>query len=129
VRLHNYLVRLQTIIESRREIDASDLLILQPTRERGAIRARLRFYDGSYVELSEEIEVRGAEVAKLQYSYHYQKGDRLIFRYDNAPHHPELPTFPHHKHIEDRVEPCREPDLQDVLREIDARLYPQPTHS
>jgi len=36
---------------------------------------------------------------------------------------PELPTFPHHKHVGDRVEPCQEPDLHDVLREIDARLY------
>ena len=39
------------------------------------------------------------------------------------------PTFPHHKHVDNRVEPCQEPDLQDVLREIDARLYPQPAHS
>lgn len=129
MRLHNYLIRLQTTIESRQEIDTSDLLILQPTKSRGAIRARLCFYDGSFLELSEEIEVRGTEVAKLQYSYHYQKGDRLVFRYDNAPHHPELPTFPHHKHVDDGVEPCQEPDLQDVLREIDARLYPQPAQS
>lgn len=129
MRLHNYLIRLQTTIESRREIDTSDLLILQPTKDKGAIRARLRFYDGSFLELSEELEVRGDEVAKLQYSYHYQKGDRLIFRYDNAPHHPELPTFPHHKHVDDRVEPCQEPDLQKVLQEVDARLYAQPAHS
>jgi hypothetical protein len=129
VRLHNYLIRLQTIIESRQEIDTSDLLILQPTKDKGAIRARLRFYDGSSLELSEEIEVKGDEVVKLRYSYHYQKGDRLVFRYDNAPHHPELPTFPHHKHVDDRVEACQEPDFHDVLREIDARLYPQPVQS
>lgn len=36
----------------------------------------------------------------------------------------ELPTFPQHKHGGDHVEPCQEPDLHDVLREIDARLYP-----
>ena len=23
-----------------------------------------------------------------------------MFRYDNAPHHRELPTFPHHKHVQ-----------------------------
>ncbi len=126
MKLHNYLIRLQTTIESRQEIDTSKLLILQPTRDRGAIRARLRFYDRSFLELSEELEVIGDEVAKLHYSYHYQKGDRLIFRYDNAPHHPELSTFPHHKHVGDRVEPCQEPDLQDVLREIDAWLYSRP---
>lgn len=28
---------------------------------------------------------------------------RLIKRWDNAPHHPELDTFPHHLHEGDRV--------------------------
>ena len=120
MRLHNYLTRLQTIIESRREIDTSDLLILQPTKDKGAIRARLRFYDGSFLELSEELEVQGDEVVKLQYSYHYQKGDRLIFRYDNAPHHPELPIFPHHKHVghQDNRQESYERSLEEVLAVI-----------
>jgi len=28
----------------------------------------------------------------------------MVLRYDNAPHHKELPTFPHHKHEGDKVE-------------------------
>lgn len=44
-------------------------------------------------------------------------------KYDNAPHHPELPNFPYHVHIEDRVEPADPPDLHDILRKIDGYLY------
>ncbi len=59
------------------------------------------------------------------YSFHYQRADStLIFRYDNSPHFPNLPTFPAHKHTPDGVIPSAAPDLADVLREIDERLYP-----
>jgi hypothetical protein len=46
---------------------------------------------------------------------------RLIFRYDDTPHHTELDSFPHHKHIADEgtVERADPPDLADVLSEIE----------
>lgn len=129
ITLHNYLARIEATICSRGDIVLQDLSIEAESNLIGHIVDRLIFYDGSFLEIEEVVFVADRKVEKLRYSYHYQQGDRLIFRYDNAPHHPELPTFPHHKHTDDRVEPCQEPDLQDVLREIDTRLYPQPTHS
>jgi hypothetical protein len=47
------------------------------------------------------------------------------FRYDNSPHHPHLATFPSHKHMEDAVIEAEAPDLTDVLREVDAMIYPK----
>jgi hypothetical protein len=41
-----------------------------------------------------------------------------IFRYDNAPHHSEIKTFPHHKHEKEEVKASNEPSLYDVLTEI-----------
>jgi hypothetical protein len=39
--------------------------------------------------------------------------------YDNAPHHPEIFTFPHHKHIgENRIAPTDQPSISQVLIEI-----------
>lgn len=127
--LHNYLARIEATIHSRGDIEPKDLSVEAESTLVGHIVDRLIFYDESFLKIEEVVFVSDRKVEKLRYSYHYQKGDRLIFRYDNAPHHPELPTFPHYKHVDDRVEPCQEPDLQDVLREIDARLYPQATHS
>jgi hypothetical protein len=127
--LHNYLARIEAIIYSRQEITVQDLCF-EPVSTTGAyIEDRLIFYDGSFLEIEEVLCLSDRRMEKVRYSYHYQKGNCLIFRYDNAPHHPELPTFPHHKHVGDCVEPCREPDLHDVLREIDARLYSQRTEN
>ncbi|MFH1907434.1 MAG: DUF6516 family protein [Chloroflexota bacterium] len=42
----------------------------------------------------------------------------LIFRYDNAPHHKEVKTFPHHKHFPEEVTTSQEPTLHTVLMEI-----------
>jgi len=45
--------------------------------------------------------------------------DQLIFRYDNAPHYPTITTFPHHKHLPNRVIECIVPSLVDVLAEME----------
>ncbi len=42
----------------------------------------------------------------------------MVFRYDNAPHHVEITTFPHHKHEVDDIRASNEPTLYDVLLEI-----------
>ncbi|MEW5956819.1 MAG: DUF6516 family protein [Chloroflexota bacterium] len=56
--------------------------------------------------------------------YHYQHANgMLIFRYDNVPHHPEIETYPHHKHIGDVIVATQPPDLSEVLHEIDGLLY------
>ena len=39
-------------------------------------------------------------------------------RWYNAPHHPEIGTFPHHRHRSLAVEACREVVLEDVWQEI-----------
>jgi hypothetical protein len=122
--LHNYLARIEATLYSRQEITVRDLRVEPVSTAVAYIEDRLIFYDGSFLEVEEVLYLFDRRIEKVRYSYHYQKGDRLIFRYDNAPHHPELPTSPHHKHVGDRVEPCQEPDFHDVLREIDARLYP-----
>jgi hypothetical protein len=46
--------------------------------------------------------------------------------YDDTAHHPELPTFPHYKHVgaEADVVAAAAPDLNTVLNEIAALLLP-----
>ena len=64
--------------------------------------------------------------ARSDISFHYQRPDgTCVVRYDNAPHHPQVSTFPDHKHMDDRIEAAEPPDLSEVLREIDGILYPQ----
>lgn len=56
---------------------------------------------------------------RFRYRYQYMKSDgELIFRYDNVPHHPEIETFPDHKHEGGRVIASHVPDLRQVVEEI-----------
>lgn len=56
---------------------------------------------------------------KNKYNYHFMNNTNdLIFRYDNAEYHPEISTFPHHKHISDTVISASEPELINILFEI-----------
>jgi len=130
-RLASYLTRLLDTLLSRRELEVKEYAIWdrsgQPNRA-SEFSARVRFWDGSLLEIEETMVVGRITVTKRRYSYHYQDSQgELIFRYDNAPHHPELPDFPAHKHVggQEKPEPAPAPDLADVLCEIDAILYPE----
>ena len=56
------------------------------------------------------------------YGYQLLVDDEAVLRYNNAPHHPEVSTFPHHKHVEGRVEELKEPSLIAFLNEVKSRL-------
>ncbi len=125
--LHRYLSRLHDTILSRQEIKIEALEIFDRSdivNQSSEFYARLRFPDDSTLEIVEKLLVEQLVIRKTRYVYHYQTSDnRLVFRYDNAPHHPEIATYPHHKHIENQILPASPPDLSDVLREIDNHIY------
>ena len=86
--------------------------------KQGFIRGVILFEDDTRLEFA---EVKDTDVTeKIKYRYQYMnKSHALIFRYDNAPHHPHLPMFPHHKHVdEEQAIESHEPILSDVLLEI-----------
>jgi len=90
----------------------------------GIIEGKLIFVDESVLHFIEFINVKQtAEVYK--YSYHYQdRNGNLVFRYDMAPHHREIESFPHHKHIHsNKLTAASAPALAQVLDEI-ADLIP-----
>ena len=123
--LQNYVARLADVLRSRQDVVVEDFHLTLTTA--GAImQARIRFYDNSVLSVVEEIEQAGLRIVRrLTYKFHYQHADgTLTFRYDDAPHHRHLSSFPHHKHVGDSVTDAEPPDLADVLREIDALIYP-----
>jgi len=123
--IYQYLARFQATIDSRQEIQVDRFDARQLSALDGRIAGRLRFYDGSVLEFREVFRVHNRGIRKIVYAYHYQRTDgRCVFRYDNAPHFPDLPGFPEHKHEGDQVIPAPAPDLSKVLREIDGYLYP-----
>jgi hypothetical protein len=84
----------------------------------GTIDGTLYFQDGSRLEFTEQVSLRARRPVKQVYRYQYIHKKRSIFRYDNAPHYPHLPTFPHHKHVGNKVLATEEPTLKQILAEI-----------
>ena len=69
-------------------------------------RYRVGLADGGLVEMTERVLEAQGTLQVTTYRHHWQdRSGRLVKRWDNAPHHPEIETFPHHLHdgAEDRV--------------------------
>ena len=86
----------------------------------GFVRGAIEFTDGSALHYRELVDLR-QPLRLVMYSYHYQGADgKLIFRYDNAAHHMQVNTFPHHKHIGDKdIVAAQAPGLEAVLLEVE----------
>jgi len=85
------------------------------------IDGELFFTDKSVLNFLEMIYVD--KMIKEKYKYHYMNDKKeLIFRYDNAKHHKELKTFPHHKHTQDGVSEAQEPNIEVILNEIENKI-------
>lgn len=89
--------------------------ILTPVRAN--LRIRLRTSGGHYMlEIQEAAVVVDDRLVHLDYRYHCQDSqNRLRFHYDSTPHFPDLPGFPHHKHLADeRVIASERPDIEQL---------------
>jgi hypothetical protein len=64
------------------------------------------------------------ETTRRKYSFHWQDSSgKLITRWDNAPHFPKLPNFPHHKHLADlSVESSYDISIINVLQYIREKI-------
>ncbi|MEB3778930.1 MAG: DUF6516 family protein [Desulfurococcales archaeon] len=61
--------------------------------------------------------ILGGSIAKYSYTL-LHSGEKVILRYDNAPHHPYIKTFPHHKHEHDRVVPLPNHSVDAFIKEV-----------
>ncbi len=92
----------------------------------GLVRCRVFFWDNSYLDFYEVVNTELGYPVRLHYAYTYMREGNRVFRYDNAPHHPEIATHPHHKHIgpTDRLAPADQPSLSQVFTEVETWLDP-----
>ncbi len=82
---------------------------------------RLKLKDGLIVELTERIIEERGTFNTTKYRFHWQnKSGELIKRWDNAPHHPEINSFPDHLHdgAVDNVKSFRKCSVLDILTGI-----------
>jgi len=84
----------------------------------GFVRFKCTVESGTELEFAEYVQIdRGNQIRRETYSYHWQTRDgKLIRRWDNAPHHQELSTFPDHLHDGEQVRESKPVSLAVVLK-------------
>lgn len=115
----SYFLELQQVALSATFVAACDLAYQEINATRCYINGILYLKSGHQLYVAEFV-VLEAYVTRLKYRYHLQHADGvLVARWDNAPHHPTVPTFPDHKHAAaGSIEPSPPMDLASVLAEI-----------
>ncbi len=77
-------------------------------------RLKIIFYDHSVLFAREYIDE-----TERDYSFHWQDDrNQMIMRWDNAHHHFDISTFPHHKHTQEGIFENTEISLKEVLKTI-----------
>lgn len=81
------------------------------------------FYYKIRVLLSNDSTLQASEykdIDERSYSFHWQdKEGKLIIRWDNAPHHKHIKTYPFHIHVFDRVEESIEMTFEEALNQVE----------
>ncbi len=81
--------------------------------------AKVYLKDGSVLYVRDYLFING----ERKYAFHWQDPQgHLLVRWDNAPHYPELKSFPHHRHVGDRIEEAPDVSLDAVLSYIEGRI-------
>jgi len=123
----DYLASLECWLHSQRMLSRLDRLdCLASDDHHALVRLRAVFWDDSYLDVYEVVSTELGYPVRIHYAYTYVREGSRVFRYDNAPHHPEIVTHPHHKHLgsEDRLAPTDQPTLGQVLDEVEAMVAP-----
>jgi hypothetical protein len=118
--IEDYFLRVEGVLREFPSIRSRVLTQKVYNDFQGYISGRIEFENRHSLEFTEVVDTE--QTAKIKYRYQYMdEKQSLIFRYDNVPHHKEVKSFPHHKHLSKTVADSKEPNLNDVLLEI-ARL-------
>lgn len=92
----------------------------------GYLRVKATLSDGGFLEWAEYIQHNAqGEIEIVTYSYHWADvNTELVMRWDNTPHFPDLPGFPHHIHDgkAKTVYPGVAVNIFEVLDEIARRI-------
>lgn len=112
-----YFAQVEAVLLDFPNITSSSVRKVSYNTTQGYISGTIMFGDGCRLDFVEVVNT--GQVGKIKYRYQYMNAKmEMQFRYDNAPHHKHISTFPHHKHDGEHIIPSDEPTLERVLLEI-----------
>ena len=118
-----YAAGIEAVIQGCAIVVAHNLSTVQLSPNTGYVEGEVTFVNGSRLAFFEFLRQSVTGLDREKYRYHFMNvGSQLVFRYDNAPHHPEVDSFPHHRHQPMRVTESAQPPLPEVMAEIEAHV-------
>ena len=99
------------LLDNNKLITSYEVLDFRKNQHGFFLKLKIQFIDQSIL-FSKEYFI----IDTRNYSFHWQdEKSKLLTRWDNAPFHKNIETFPHHKHINEKILPSTEIGLEDVL--------------
>jgi len=120
--LENFLADLKANLTASplvKDIEIDDEFI---TSVSGFLDCAVELIDGSTLYVTEYFTISGEKIKRDKYSYHLQEKEEFIIRWDNAPHHRKIKTFPHHKHVKEAVLESKEVVLEEILGDVEKMM-------
>jgi len=117
----DYLAYIKALIVANPHVVRWKVIRDEAQGDMGVFRYRLNLKDNSLLEMFELFKVVRERIEVEKYSFHWQDAvGNLLKRWDNAAHHPEVVTNPHHIHdgAEENVQPHDLINAEDVLEII-----------
>ena len=132
IEARHYLSELKARLAASATIVAVEAVGERASTDRGYFRARLTLANGDFLEVSEYFVIQAGTATTLEYRYQWMDYARqkLIRRWDNAEHFPNLPHFPHHVHVGDQelVAPGSAMSIMALIDLIERELGGQTEH-
>ena len=116
--IDEHLDEIEKTIKDDHLVIFSDFQRINTSHNTAYIKAKIRFIDNSFCGIFHYVHDENG-LFSFDYRYHYMESENtMIFRYDNAPHHPEVKSSPHHKHTSSGIKKSEMPNIRDILLEI-----------
>ncbi len=121
--LKKYADTVESAIRDSALVSTYAVSTVQLSPNTGYVEGEVTFVNASRLVFFTFLRQSQADWGIEKYRYHFMDADnQLIFRYDNAPHHPTVASFPHHKHLSHQIVDSPEPDITLVIAEAEAHV-------
>lgn len=114
--LRDYYLKIESLLKEFSLITHFSIEFEEVTAYIGYLKGKLEFINGSTLYFFEFVEIQNDTPVLAKYKYQWQSFEgELLKRWDNAPHHKELDTFPDHVHDPNGVYSSPAMNLESIL--------------
>lgn len=123
--IHGYLEENILLLTASPIVEHFQIVKRRETESDGYLRVRAILICEGLLEISIYYQMAENAVSLVGYRFHWQDREgKIIKRWDNARHHPELTTFPFHIHVgsDSNVNDSANIDLSEVLQVVESEI-------